>query len=132
MSGTVTLKNKYGTTTYTATFPLIQEGITLKVQPIVVSVPFKIPDKTPASYSVPRAKTSLSLRLRGRCDRATRDTLLKLAEQYVYVLVTIDSDTYFAADTEFAITGLDIQETTEYTDKPYIVTLQLERVYPQP
>lgn len=81
-----------------------------------------------------RGQVGVKLRLQGKCDEASKNSLLTLLEKYVYVTVSIPHDAYVGtAGGLYALTSLDLEEAPGgYGSRPYRVTLDLEKIYDSP
>ena len=127
--GIATIQNAIGTETVSATVFITRKAYTVRPQPIYTIVPVKLPS-APKGYDQPRGKTDLKLRISGRVDETSRDALIKLATEYMYVTVDIPDDSWLSGtDKKFVIVGLDISEAPEHSARPYVVTIDLEKVW---
>jgi len=127
--GIATIQNAIGTGTVSATVFITRKAYTVRPQPIYTLGVVKLPS-APKGYKQPRGKTDLKLRISGRVDETSRDALITLATQYIYVTVDIPDDSWLSeTDKKFVIVGLDISEAPEHSTRPYVVTVDLEKVW---
>ena len=125
--GIATIQNAIGMETVSATIYITRKAYSARPQPIYYTTPTILPGE-PTGYAATSGKVTLSLRISGRVDAASRDALIKLATQYMFVIIDIPDDSWLSeTDKQFVITGLDIDEAPEHSTRPYVVTIELQK-----